>query len=180
MLTPATLAIANAIHNADLSSTNLKAHPDYQKRIILWSDYLQACREMFKQKTLLTDELLQKYVRFIENSSDLSGAFPSGYKCCLTVVPCTSGGFAFTEEDVAEGSHVLVLTINSQDMVISGFAMQPSPLFQILPLEVQQQLVFDIPEYEDNDPFGVPLDVRQKIVAEFTRVYKKAQEMFNG
>ena len=181
MLSPITLAVTNTIHKADLSSDNLKADVNYRNKIITWVDYLHACREMISQKPFLTEELLQKRLHFIEQDTHLPENFPSGYRCCITVIPCSNGGFPFTHEDLERGRHLLILIIDDQDMVIDGFSMQPSPLYQLLPLEIQEQLTFVIPEYslENNGVnLSVPLNVRQQIMDEFSRVFKKAQEMF--
>jgi hypothetical protein len=146
--------------------------------------YVRASRDLLRRKIVLSDDLLKKRVAYLQQDNELKKHLPPNHRCCVAVIPCSLYGLPFSEDEVESGLHQANLIVEAvTDKTVRGFTLFNSDMFRMQPVEVQQNCVFEIGEYEIVDPkkpWMVSEDDRNRIIDLYTAKFKEAQKIFNG
>jgi hypothetical protein len=178
MISENSINISEMIHRAVISSATSEGENTLQPLDL--KNYLETCHEFLKITPLLPESLLQERLTYLEDNSKLKMHFPAGKKCCVTIIPCTNGGFPLTDEEIKAGAYLNQLIVDENGITISGFSFDPSKIFQILPDRLRTELTFQIPNYQNPDLFSILPKERAQILAEYERVYRLAQKIFDS
>ena len=128
--------------------------------------YRQTIHKFIPQPVILSDDLLNQRVAAIETNAKLHRAMPAGYHIALTVLPFNFNGDEFTAEELRQGFHLQEMIIDQNGVAYSSIAPRGSALFQVMPEEIR-----GLSFASDG--------VRENIVEEYKKIFKRAQAIFN-
>lgn len=157
-------------------------------------DWRHFCQTYLSVDTILPPELLQQWLRYLQQDANLKVHFPAGYSSCLAVIPVSEYGKKLEEDSIQQGGFLKPLTVelagktykeDGKERVgkkgkTTGFTEVTSYIFKLLPLEVQEQCSFEIQPYAEGPTHEVTPADRERIISQFEKAFKNAQGLFNN
>ena len=160
-----------------IKATSGAAIPLYKDNPIPIKDYVTACFELLEIKDIFPDSLLQDRIKYFSQDGKLKLHLPENYRCCLAIIPCTIYGFPLEKKEIADGNYLRALVVDEAGKT-AGFTSGESYLFNILPMEIQQNCTFNIGKYEPEDLYSISEADRNKIINLYKKVFFKIKKLF--
>ena len=125
----------------------------------------------------LPDSLIDKLLERLNMEGRLKVLFPTGYKCCLAIIPFNNNGNPLDAREVADGTYLVPLIFHPETKSTIGFGTDETFASTCLPSEVQA-LSFDIPAYENDNPFIMSDVDREKIYGLLRTAFAQLKQLF--
>jgi hypothetical protein len=143
-------------------------------------DHLDFYVECLGSDELLTDDLLQKKLREIDQDSHLKEHYPAGRVIQLAIVPVTVNGNLLTDEEIQDGWYLQNLVRQpdkngASGKTIDGFGVYPSYVHKLYP-EKLQKCSFVVGPYDFNGPedgYRVSAQDRERIKVQYVREFQR-------
>lgn len=108
---------------------------------------LYAWRESFVEHgvKILPDTLAEaKLDEMKKELYKLKQRFPEGSEILLAAFPCDSNGFIYREDDIKNGKYFVILFVNSEKGLATGYGSGPGTQYRVLPAEIQAKCRFKV------------------------------------
>jgi hypothetical protein len=127
-------------------------------------------------KNILPAELLSEGRAYItRNWNRIIRDFPTGGKCCLSVMPFTDDGHLLPADQAKNGSYVRLLYIGN-DKLTHYFSYYPGHYFELLPDFVRDNCTFDAPKIESPQDL---FTAQKKFLDDYTAAFNKLRQFFD-
>jgi len=129
-------------------------------------------------KDFMTDELLQR-IKDVIRRREIKLMYPEGSKLVLGAFPSNHNGAIYTPEEIKEGKHLVLFSIDTETGLSSGFTPGLNTFAGMLPKQIHEQCTFE-PKYNSGDfPVASKKDY-ESFIKQYEKAYKELRRLLKG